>query len=50
MIKSIKQYISDLGLQLSHSDMDDFIWIYLPFSILMACIAFILSLIISIIL
>lgn len=50
MIKNVKEYISDICFQLSHSDMDDFIWIYLPISVLMGYIAFIISFIISIIL
>lgn len=30
MIKSIKQYIKDVCFQLSHSGVDDVIWIYSP--------------------
>ena len=34
MIKSIKQYIKDTYFQLSQSDMDDVIWIYIPLLVL----------------
>lgn len=44
MIKNVKQYISDVCFQLSHSDVDDVIWIYLP---IVAVCAAVLALIIK---
>lgn len=39
MIKNVKQYISDVCFQLSHSDVDDVIWIYLPIVAVVAAVS-----------